>query len=84
MRCGRLTAIQVVCAGERSDPSGTPRRRFEPPTVTAWVGFYLARILGSPVATSVVVTFEMANESAVPCNAPYAISLARWEQSERS
>jgi Flp pilus assembly protein TadG len=69
--CSQLTALEVVCTP--NDPTVLVRDPKVTVRVTyryGLVSFYLAPIIGNPAATTVVVTYEMSNESAVPCNAP--------------
>lgn len=69
--CSQLTALTVECLPNDPtvavrDPKVTVRTTYRYPLVS----FYLAPIIGNPAATSVVVTYEMTNESTIPCTAP--------------
>ena len=69
--CSGLTALEVVCTANDPgvlvpDPKVTVRVTYR----YGLVSFYLAPIIGNPATTAVVVTFEMTNEAAIPCNAP--------------
>ncbi len=69
--CSGLTALEVICTP--NDPTVLVRDPKVTVRVTyryGLVSFYLAPIIGNPAATTVVVTYEMTNEAAVPCNAP--------------
>ena len=66
--CTGLAALEVTCtpndpAVKVRDPKVTVRATYRFPLVS----FYLAPLLGNPAATAVVTTFEMSNESAIPC-----------------
>lgn len=69
--CTGLTALEVSCTPNDAavrvrDPKVTVRATYRFPLIS----FYLAPLLGNPAATAVVTTFEMTNESAIPCSQP--------------
>lgn len=66
--CTGLTALEVTCTPNDPtvavrDPKVTVRAAFRFPLVS----FYLAPLLGDPATTDVATTYEVTNESAVPC-----------------
>lgn len=69
--CNGLTALEVSCTPndatvEARNPKVTVRAKYS----FDLVSFYLAPLLGNPAATDVATTYEMTNESAVPCSEP--------------
>ena len=69
--CTALTALEVSCTPNDPtvsvrDPKVTVRATYR----YSLVSFYLAPVLGDPAATSVTTTYELTNESAIPCSQP--------------
>ena len=69
--CTGLTALEVTCTSNDPavlvrDPKVTVRATFR----FSLVSLYLAPLIGNPAATSVATTYEITNESAVPCTQP--------------
>ena len=69
--CTGLTALEVACTPNDPtvlvrDPKVTVRATYR----YNLVSFYLAPLIGNPAATAVTTTYELTNESAIPCSQP--------------